>query len=379
MIVITLSRHEKFIISSLLLLFAVAVGVIYFKKVVELDRVFKRDVFLGLGRIFTLFLLTNLLRFSGLLSLVKFYVYKLRRIGIFSRWGVYLLFVFLMAILLTNDISLLIIMPLLPIFSNFLNSDLLSLAVFTAVVVNLFSGFSPIGNPQNMYLMSFYSFGVIEFFKMMLPYLLFSALLALLFYFSVFRRMFKLEKNIKFNGVENEKGRISIYRLLIALLIMLIFVMAMDFGVDVYIQLPIWVLSFLLFEDVFATLDWFLIVALLLLILDFRLFSFLLEKIVDTDCFDSKFKLSSFALLLSQVISNVPATVLLAHKYVDVKALSYGVNLGGCGVLTSSLANMIVLRFVQKWGLAIDFVKYYHIFGVTMFVFSILFLKFLFG
>jgi len=379
LIVITLSRHEKFIISSLLLLFAVAVGVIYFKKVVELDRVFKRDVFLGLGRIFTLFLLTNLLRFSGLLSLVKFYVYKLRRIGIFSRWGVYLLFVFLMAILLTNDISLLIIMPLLPIFSNFLNSDLLSLAVFTAVVVNLFSGFSPIGNPQNMYLMSFYSFGVIEFFKMMLPYLLFSALLALLFYFSVFRRMFKLEKNIKFNGVENEKGRISIYRLLIALLIMLIFVMAMDFGVDVYIQLPIWVLSFLLFEDVFATLDWFLIVALLLLILDFRLFSFLLEKIVDTDCFDSKFKLSSFALLLSQVISNVPATVLLAHKYVDVKALSYGVNLGGCGVLTSSLANMIVLRFVQKWGLAIDFVKYYHIFGVTMFVFSILFLKFLFG
>ena len=379
MIVITLSRHEKFIISSLLLLFAVAVGVIYFKKVVELDRVFKRDVFLGLGRIFTLFLLTNLLRFSGLLTLVKFYVYKLRRIGIFSRWGVYLLFVFLMAILLTNDISLLIIMPLLPIFSNFLNSDLLSLAVFTAVVVNLFSGFSPIGNPQNMYLMSFYSFGVIEFFKMMLPYLLFSALLALLFYFSVFRRMFKLEKNIKFNGVENEKGRISIYRLLIALLIMLIFVMAMDFGVDVYIQLPIWVLSFLLFEDVFATLDWFLIVALLLLILDFRLFSFLLEKIVDTDCFDSKFKLSSFALLLSQVISNVPATVLLAHKYVDVKALSYGVNLGGCGVLTSSLANMIVLRFVQKWGLAIDFVKYYHIFGVTMFVFSILFLKFLFG
>ncbi len=49
--------------------------------------------------------------------------------------------------------------------------------------------------------------------------------------------------------------------------------------------------------------------------------------------------------LLSQVISNVPAAVLLSHFTESWQALLVGVNIGGAGTLIASLASLITLRF----------------------------------
>jgi Na+/H+ antiporter NhaD/arsenite permease-like protein len=51
------------------------------------------------------------------------------------------------------------------------------------------------------------------------------------------------------------------------------------------------------------------------------------------------------SIALSQVISNVPATVLLTpFTHGEWRELLYGVNAGGCGTIIASLANLLGWR-----------------------------------
>ncbi len=51
-------------------------------------------------------------------------------------------------------------------------------------------------------------------------------------------------------------------------------------------------------------------------------------------------------ILLSQVISNVPATILLSGFTDCLRPLLYGVSLGGLGTLISSMANLISYKYI---------------------------------
>ena len=51
-----------------------------------------------------------------------------------------------------------------------------------------------------------------------------------------------------------------------------------------------------------------------------------------------------FARLLSQIISNVPAAILLSRFTQDACGLLVGVNVGGAGTLVASLASLITFR-----------------------------------
>ena len=57
------------------------------------------------------------------------------------------------------------------------------------------------------------------------------------------------------------------------------------------------------------------------------------------------------SIALSQVISNVPATILLSPLAVGRwRELLYGVNAGGCGTIIASLANLLGWRiYVRGW------------------------------
>ena len=52
----------------------------------------------------------------------------------------------------------------------------------------------------------------------------------------------------------------------------------------------------------------------------------------------------------SQVISNVPSTVLLARFTGYVEALFYGSNIGGVGTLVGSMANLLVFKQYMIYG-----------------------------
>ena len=51
----------------------------------------------------------------------------------------------------------------------------------------------------------------------------------------------------------------------------------------------------------------------------------------------------------SQVISNVPAAVLLSSFTEDWRALLAGVNIGGLGTPIASLASLITLKLYMRW------------------------------
>ncbi|HET7330112.1 MAG TPA: citrate transporter, partial [Dyella sp.] len=53
-------------------------------------------------------------------------------------------------------------------------------------------------------------------------------------------------------------------------------------------------------------------------------------------------------IVASQLISNVPATVLLLQRAPDAMALAVAVNVGGFGVVIGSLANLIALRLAKQ-------------------------------
>ena len=52
--------------------------------------------------------------------------------------------------------------------------------------------------------------------------------------------------------------------------------------------------------------------------------------------------------LLSQLLSNVPSALLLAHHSADFRTIAYGVNVGGNGMLIGSFANLIAMRFTRR-------------------------------
>ncbi|MCH8167003.1 MAG: cell division protein ZapA [Proteobacteria bacterium] len=59
--------------------------------------------------------------------------------------------------------------------------------------------------------------------------------------------------------------------------------------------------------------------------------------------------------LLSQVISNVPAAILLEGFTDDWRTLAWGVSVGGFGLAIGSMANIIALRLAREKGLWRDF------------------------
>ena len=62
------------------------------------------------------------------------------------------------------------------------------------------------------------------------------------------------------------------------------------------------------------------------------------------------FEIREFAsgLILSQVVSNVPAAILLEPFTDNYKALLYGVDIGGLGTPVASLASLISIRCFTK-------------------------------
>jgi Na+/H+ antiporter NhaD/arsenite permease-like protein len=127
-----------------------------------------------------------------------------------------------------------------------------------------------------------------------------------------------------------------------------------DLGAWVFVLLSIVSVLLMLFfrpkklskAFVITRVDFFLILSFVLIFLVINSASTLLPKLHPSGSIAMFF----YALLSSQLISNVPATVLLEKSSLFLP-LSWGVNIGGNGTLIASLANFIAYR--QGKGLGI--------------------------
>ena len=271
--------------------------------------------------LFVLFVVVNGLQKSGLLLKLTRTIEKGKAIPLKL-----VLATFFLSMLITNDIALIVIVPL-TLSLNINRKDIL--VILEALSANAGSAFTPIGNPQNIYIYWFYNVSLGAFIKTIAPFSLFF--LVLLIVFSIFIK-------IKNNSQEHQAGKISknayVY---VALFLIVLLTVFHVFPVSLGIVVPLFAL---LFDRKALRIDY----ALLLSFFFFFGIADNLKTILTSEITHSG-HIFLFSALASQIMSNVPATLLFAKFTSNWEALLWGSNAGGFGSLFGSLANLIAYKF----------------------------------
>ena len=247
------------------------------------------------------------------------------------------LLVYLAAPLVTNDAAVLVAAPLLAEISAAYSLDIDVATAVASIAANMGSVLTPIGNPQNAIIWVHYSIPFQTFVYTMLPLYTLSLALLAVYIAAVARGHPSLERRIPV-----EMRRVNT-RLALASAAALASVVVLSERHLYAAALAAALTLFLVEPGLVASLDYRVFAAVFLLLLDpgvaasiiseHHLIGHLqgLEVYID-------------ALLLSQVVSNVPATIILAPHTRDWLPLALGVNIGGVFLLTGSLANILAVR-----------------------------------
>ena len=215
---------------------------------------------------------------------------------------------FFSSIFITNDVSLIIFVPFTLLALR--KVDRLDLVIFAVsletIAANVGCMVLPIGAPHNivMYTVSHIPFE--SFFLLLLPYIIVSVIFLIILSFFIPRDDVNLPK---MGDIEVERKD---------------FVKRVFLGVDYFLLLTF--------------------IALFILIGN-------LENIPFFNSLFSKMIIGNeviWGVLASQVISNVPAAILLSGFSSNYEAIIVGINIGGLGTLIASMANLISYKILVR-------------------------------
>jgi len=273
---------------------------------------------------------------------------------------------FILSMLVTNDVALITFVPLtIVVFSLCKDTKPIMLTIiFQTIAANVGSGLTPVGNPQNLFIYSFYEWSLLQFFGTMAPYVLGGLLLLFvcLLFIPNTKETFELQTQ---EVPPLNKKRLARYLLLFFLSL------AAVFDLVPYLLVVLIVIIFsekILLKDV----DY----SLLLTFIGFFIFVGNLGQIpfvvhtLQTLLNGREFIVS---LAASQIISNVPATLLLAQFTSNAEELLRGVNAGGCGTLIASMASVISFKIYAHYD-STRTVRYLAVFTIFNLLFVLLFL-----
>lgn len=297
-----------------------------------------------IGCLFCVLAVANAFRLAGALECVAHALLK----GLRGPRGVVFALVFLTGILsmfVTNDMALIVMLPVAS--AALLRAGccrLLPLVfVLQGLSANLCGMVMPFGNPQNLFLYSHFALSLGDFLRTMLPFFLTSLVLlaasVLLLVGGVAGAWSGGGSADSAPRLKAGSGRVLAYACLLLLSALAVF-RVLPAAVAVAV-----VLAVLLCCDRMAlqAVDY----PLLLTFMCFFVFAGNLARIPQLSLWLASAVQGSELLVsagLSQVISNVPAAVLLAQFTGDWAGILVGVNIGGAGTLVGSLANLIVLQ-----------------------------------
>ncbi len=215
---------------------------------------------------------------------------------------------FFSSIFITNDVSLIIFVPFtLLALKKVERLDLIIFAVsLETIAANVGCMVLPIGAPHNivMYTVSHIPFE--SFFLLLLPYIIVSVIFLLILSFFIPRDDVSLPK---MSDIEIERK---------------------DF-----------------IKRVFLGVDYFLLLTFIALFI-------LIGNLQNIPFFNSLFSQwiigneVIWGVLASQVISNVPAAILLSGFSTNYEAIIVGINIGGLGTLIASMANLISYKILVR-------------------------------
>ena len=246
------------------------------------------------------------------------------------------------SMLLTNDTALLTFLPLSWFVLRTTGQEKHGALLFVLqnCAANLCGMITPFGNPQNLYLFSFYNISIGEFLLIMLPPFLLSALLILACCLVFPKEELEIPETVS----EIDRRRAVEYILLFCLAVSMV-LRVVPYGVGAAV-----ITGCLLVLDRHAlkSVDW----GLLATFAAFFTFSGNLARMEGVRTLFSELLdhgTMLVAALTSQIISNVPAAILLSRFTADYKGLLVGVNIGGAGTLVASLASLITFREYTKY------------------------------
>lgn len=242
---------------------------------------------------------------------------------------------FFSSMLFTNDVALLTLVPLALIIGRKSDMDMLPTIIMQTLAANIGSSLTPMGNPQNLYLFSYYKLNAGQFFTTIGVFTVLGLLWLLL--------LNKRSKNTRLE-FSLELAEVKDRRLAVIWGIVFMVIVLSVFGIVHYSA------AFLL--TVLAA--GFLNRRLLLkadypLLITFVCFFIFIGNISHITAVSMLMKSllgsgnSTYfgSILLSQVISNVPSAILLSGFTSHWRELLLGVNVGGMGTIIASLASVI--------------------------------------
>lgn len=272
---------------------------------------------------------------------------------------------------ITNDVALLTFVPfaVAVLQATGLSENLIFVIVMQTIAANLGSMCTPIGNPQNLYLYSLSGSLVMQFLKLMLPVTAVSLGLLLLTSLCIPKKEIKVqaESAVLEQGAADRKAagrgisdrkvseaevsdkgergwksakdknvRLCGYFTLFFLCILTV-LHVLDYRMLLVIVIGV---LFVLDRQLFTKPDYMLLIT-------FVAFFILVGNIKNMDGFSALLRAHvgghelAASILASQIISNVPAAVLLSGFTENINALILGTNIGGLGTLIASMASLI--------------------------------------
>lgn len=245
----------------------------------------------------------------------------------------------LLAMFLTNDVAILSLVPLFLAIHKQVHGPFVRPLSLITISANLGSAFTPFGNPQNLYLFNHYHLSTGAFFKMSAPLTIISVVLLFISTWSVPAKPLP-----HFNNKNYLPKKSSLITALCLLGVVILGVL--HFIPLIYSTLISLIIILLLDKSIITKVDYgtlitfigfFLIVGILgrqnYVI---RLVTYFLRQGTIATYWTS--------ILLSQLISNVPATFLIARFSTNIAAIFFGVNVGGLGTPVASFANLLALK-----------------------------------
>ena len=215
---------------------------------------------------------------------------------------------FLSSIFITNDVSLIIFVPFSILALK--KVDRIDLTIITVslqtIAANVGCMVLPIGAPHNIVMYTVSNIPFESFFLLLLPYIIVSVVFLAICMLFVPKDKISLPKMSKI-GVDKKN-----------------FVKRVFLGVDYYLLLTF--------------------IALFILIGN-------LENISIFNLFFKKWIIGNevlWGIIASQVISNVPAAMLLSGFSTNYEAIIVGINIGGFGTLIASMANLISYKIIVR-------------------------------
>ena len=251
---------------------------------------------------------------------------------------------FFCSMFVTNDVALIIFIPFtLMLLDNLGYSDrIIPVTVFQTIAANLGSMATPVGNPQNLYLYAFYNIGISDFFSVTVPLTVFCLVILTICATRLLPKEMPEQKL--------EKVTITSTKHLVEFAALFALCLLTVFRVIPYILTTVVTVAvlFMVNRKLLKEIDY-------MLLLTFVCFFTVSENLGRMEAVRTFLQqLLQWNTLLtavgaSQVISNVPAAVVLSGFTDQWKLMLAGVNIGGLGTPIASLASLITMKFYMAW------------------------------